>query len=450
MMKKSIFKNIILVLLVALGVVCLCCCTSGKKTPEVTTTEYHPYDDAETVQVVIRGMNLEEGAMSFQGVKDSKPYELLFNEGANLYNKYGDVMTEKSLQLGQVVDLTYNTKNRKVLDIRISEDAWEVRDISGFSIDRVNHKTTILNQSYTYDDDVVVVSGDGLISVGEVCKEDLVVARGVKGKLCSVVVEQGHGYVRLKDYDTYIGGMIEIGYDTIVPVTDDMLITVREGTYKLKITKGEHSGYKNIVVEKDLENVVSLQELQIAPDPVGEVFFDVTPADARVMIDGETVDTSQTLQLTYGKHQIRVTAEGYETKEGYITIKNAYKIYTIELSGGEASTEEDTNLTTTAASSTAATEAASTTASDVTTTTSTGHKVTIEGPVGAYCYVDGSLKGTVPCSFDKVVGSHIVTFSMSGCLVKSYTITCTDNNKDDTYTFDALQPYDSVLFEEGN
>ena len=192
-------------------------------------------------------------------------------------------------------------------------------------------------------------------------------------------------------------------------------------------------------------------ELQIAPDPVGSVFFDVTPAEARVMIDGETIDTTQTIELTYGKHRIRVTAEGYETKEGYIDVNAAYKIFTIELAGGDSddTTSTESTGTTEASSSTTATEGTTEKGDEpATDEKTTGNTVRIEKPLGAYCYVDGDYKGTVPCTFDKVVGSHVVTFSMTGCLVKSYTIQCLDNGKNDTYSFDALPTYESVLFNE--
>lgn len=437
---------------------CLCLlavlCAGCQKAPADPTTEaYDPYARAEALTAVISDIDLEAGTMSFVDIDNGKQYDLLYNSGVDVRNKYDEIMSGIMLVPGHIVDIVYNTDNNKLLEVKINPDAWEIRQISSLEFDKANRQAEILNQYYRYTSDLVIVSDGKLIDLNEVCREDQLTARGCGGKLCSLTVDLGHGYVKLEDYDTYIGGMIEIGYDVIVPVTEDMLLTVREGTYKLKITKGEHSGYKNVVVNRDEECTVSLMELQIAPDPVGSVFFDVTPAEARVMIDGETIDTSQTIDLTYGKHRIRVTAEGYETKEGYINVDAAYKIFTIELTGGDS----DEVSSTEAASTAGTTEAVSATAAEGTTEGSdepstdektTGNTVRIEKPVGAYCYVDGDYKGTVPCTFDKVAGSHVVTFSMTGCLVKSYTIQCLDNGKDDTYSFDALPTYESVLFDE--
>lgn len=438
------FKMIICFLIAVLLTGC------EKKEPDATTEAYDPYARAAEETVVIRSLDLEAGTMSFVDIDDGKLYDLLYNNGVDVRNKYDEIMSGSMLEAGQIVDIVYNTDNNKLLEIGINPEAWEIREISGFEFDRANQQAAILNQYYKYTGDLVIVSDGELIGISEVCREDQLTARGYGGKLCSLTVDLGHGYVKLEDYDTYIGGMIEIGYDVIVPVTENMLLTVREGNYKLKITKGEHSGYKNVVVTRGEECTLSLMELQIAPDPIGTLFFDVTPAEARVMIDGETIDTEQTIELTYGRHQIRVTAEGYETKEGYITVNAAYKIFTIELTKeGEDSGSSNTTTATEGSGTTTESGGTSTEEDSKTTTTEhTGNTVTIEKPIGAYCYVDGDLKGTIPCTFDKTVGSHVVTLSMSGCLVKSYTIQCLDNGKDDTYSFDALQTFDSLLFED--
>ena len=461
-------------------IVCLVGC--GKKpVAEATTETYDPYASSLSLIAVIQSIDLEEGTMSFLEIDKGKQYDLFYNNGVDVRNKYGEIMSGTMLSVGQIVDITYNTENNKLLEIAINKDAWEVRQISGFTFDRANHQATILNRVYQYTSDLLVFSNGEQIPDSEVCREDQLTARGYGGKLLSLTVDLGHGYVKLKDYDTYIGGMIEIGYDVIVPVTEDMLLTVREGNYKLKITKGSNSGYKSIAVTRDEENIVSLKELQIAPESIGSIYFDVSPAEARVMIDGETIDTSDIVELTYGRHRIRITADGYESKEGYVTIDAAYRIMTIELAkqgddsstSGSSNTSSETGSATTTGSSVGTASTASTASTDTgsssgdstssqtteskntstaseasaSTIETTKNIVNIEKPIGAYCYLDGSYVGVVPCSFPKTVGNHVITFSMNGCYTKSYTIQCENNGKDDTHSFDSLKPYESAIFD---
>ncbi len=458
-LKMKYIKLIPLVVLLLIG---LMGC-DNKPSAVSTTAEYDPYASADSLIAVIQSIDLGEGTMSFLDIDNGKQYDLLYNSGVDVRNKYDEIMSGTMLSVGQIVDITYNVENRKLLEIAINPDAWEVREISGFTFDRSKHQVTILNREYQYTSDLIIYSDGALIADSEVCREDQLTARGYGGKLLSLTVDLGHGYVKLEDYDTYIGGMIEIGYDVIVPVTEDMLLTVREGNYKLKITKGSNSGYKSISVTRDTENTVSLKELQIAPDSIGSMYFDVTPAEARVMIDGETIDTNETIELTYGRHQIKITAEGYETKEGYFTVDAAYKIMTIELSNTSGEDTEDSTgssgSTGSTVSSAGTTEAGnnsiSTTGAEsseaatenVSSTLTTDNKVTIDKPVGASCYVDGAYIGTVPCTFPKTVGSHVVTFWMTGCYTKSYTIQCVNNGENDRYSFDALETYESVLLD---
>jgi hypothetical protein len=55
--------------------------------------------------------------------------------------------------------------------------------------------------------------------------------------------------------------------------------------------------------------------------------------------------------------------------------------------------------------------------------------------------VDGEEVGEVPCSFDKVKGSHTITFTRDGYATKSYSIYVDGNKKDKLYEFPELERY---------
>jgi len=273
------------------------------------------------------------------------------------------------------------------------------------------------------------------------------------GKLVSVVVELGHGYVRLANQDTYVGGMVEIGYDVIVPVTSDMLVAVREGKYTLRIYNGNYSDSKPVEVKKGKEVTVDLTDIAI---PTGTVTFNITPADATLYIEGEKQDTFAYTNL-YGSYGIRVTCEGYKTFNGSFKISKSLNTFDIELVVDGETTEETTETTTETATATTTTEATteSTTGSEENTTegggteasSTTGNTITIKGPAGAGVYLDGDYVGLAPVTFPKVVGPHTITLYKTGYLIKSYTITATDNGENDEHTFPALTSVFDALEE---
>ena len=75
----------------------------------------------------------------------------------------------------------------------------------------------------------------------------------------------------------------------------------------------------------------------------------------------------------------------------------------------------------------------------------TDNKVTISAPVGASVYFDGEYLGIAPISFKKVTGSHVITLSQTGYLSKSYTVTFTDDGKDESLTYDNLVSITSLI-----
>ena len=267
--------------------------------------------------------------------------------------------------------------------------------------------------------------------------------------VCSVYVDLGHGYVKLSDYETYIGGTVEIGYDVIAPVTEDMLLTVREGTYTLRISKGNDSGTKEVKVVKNQETDVSLSDIAIEPKQIGSVLFEVTPGDAAVYIDGKQVNTEGAIELTYGKHSIYITAPGYGSYSASFNVSYAYKVKKYVLEESDSTTDSTAAKSTTTESTDQSTTGTggSTTATTTADTTGkkTSNKVTVSKPSGVNVYLDGEYVGVAPISFTKVTGSHIITLSMSGYLSKSYTVTFSDDGADKSLEYDALTSVASLL-----
>ncbi len=66
------------------------------------------------------------------------------------------------------------------------------------------------------------------------------------------------------------------------------------------------------------------------------------------------------------------------------------------------------------------------------------HTITIAEPMGAAVYLDGTFKGTAPCSFPKSIGTHTITLSMSGYTTKSYTVEIANDYENVEWKFPAM------------
>ncbi len=452
------YRSAALSVLFLLMVLTLTACGNKPVKPPVYDDSVDPEDKMEIFAIV---SNIDEvnGKIKLRSVGYTSEVTLVFNGGADVKDKYGELLPMSEVLLGSVVDAVYDANRNKLLSLKISDsEALEKKEkVSAADIDYLEKTVKIDGKQYKMSNNVCAFSDNKEIGLDEICSEDQLSVWIYNNIVCSFNVELGHGYVKLVDYASYIGGMVEIGYDVIVPVTEDMLLTVREGTYTLRISKGGDSGTKEVKVEKNKEQVVSLADIAIEPKQTGSVLFNVKPSDAAVYVDRIRVNTEGAVELIYGKHRIDIIKDGYDRLSGTLTVKEPYKVKDYTLTEKDTAKESSTETKKTTAAATVAknttektTEAATTedkNTKDVNTSSGekTNNKVTITAPAGASVYFDGEYLGIAPISLKKVTGSHIITLSQTGYLSKSYTVTFADDGEDKNLTYDALVSLTSLI-----
>ncbi len=445
-------KKIFLFLVLLMTVFSLSACKRRGPAPTEATEAVSEEQADETEHFIgtVKEIDLLLNVITFVDVLTDQEYALAYNGGVMITNKYDGILAISQLAVGEIVDVSYDMSQGNLVSIHINENAMRYENINGLEIDILGKTLNVAGENLQYSDNVVVYDGQKLIEISALSARDELVLRVYDGKLCSATVEEGHGYVKLINYDTYIGGMIEIGYDVIVPVTENMVLTVKEGEYELKITKGSHMGTRYVTVIKDEEITVDLSALQIAPEQTGAAVISVLPeeAEAKITVDGTKYKAGEEIELVYGKHILRINAEGYEPVATYLVIEQAYKKYeyTLKASGSASDSTTEENRDTTATSEASTEENTNPSSEDTTgdgteekTTEEKKNQITINAPIGAKLYVDGEYVGVIPCSFTKTEGKHIITLTMEGCVTATYILDVEENGKDETYSYDELE-----------
>ncbi len=440
-------KNIILTVMLFLLMFTFGCSDSGEvKVYDVTNEAVSSHEEV-TITAVIAHKDLEQNIFNFIDCKNGESLDLIYHGGVIVSNTYGDVILQEDVAEGTVVDVVYYSDTLKLVSIDVSESGRVMKEVTKFTADVAAGKAKYKGTTCTMSEHIIAIDKGQVIDINEINSEDQLTLNFFNDVLVSVVVELGHGYVRLTNHESYVGGMVEVGYDVIVPVTNDMLVAVREGSYTLRIYKNGFSNSKSVVVNRDKETTVNLGDIAI---PTGTATFTVTPSDAKIYVNGDVIGGNTYTNL-YGNYEIKIEAEGYKSFNGSFKISKTVNTYTINLvaledeDDDEEDDESSTGTTTEdeKASDTDATESSTTesqTESSATEATGevTDNKITIKAPTGASVYVDGDYIGIAPVSFTKVVGSHTITLYKSGYLIKSYTIQATDDGKDDEYSFEEL------------
>ena len=204
-----------------------------------------------------------------------------------------------------------------------------------------------------------------------------------------------------------------------------MLVTAREGTYTVELQASGLTGSKTVTVEKGQETSVDFSEYTLPATKQGTVNFKITPQNAIMTIDGEEVDYSSPVQLTYGRHTLTLKANFYEEYTETFVVNSAYFTKVIDMTSKSSSTN-------------------STTASDLTS----GYKVNVTAPEGAALYVDSVYVGIVPCSFEKKAGNKTITLTKNGYNTISYTISIANSSGDLNYAFPDMVKTDESVTEE--
>lgn len=381
------------------------------------------FDSADTA-VVVR-INKEEEKITFLNLTVNRNYTLQYDGTTVFSDRYGQSMTLEQIREGDIVDVTFLKSKKRLATLAISGDSWTTADISRYQFDAVSHDVTIGNEVYKVTEHTKIFSDGEEIEMMDLNSVDILTFHGIGNTVHSIVVEKGHGYLRLSGDENFIGGWIEVGQNIIRQITEDMLLTVPEGNYQVLISITGGGGTKSVIINRNTEITLDIGDLEIEAPQYGQVLFAMSPSSASLYVDGTLVDTSLPVTLEYGIHQLMARADGYSTVTSYLKVaqESAGIDITLDLEEDDEEEEEDNQETVSSGNA---------------TTTASYYQVYIDAPEGAEVYVDGNYIGICPVSFRKVEGPHVVTLRRTGYETRSYTIQVDGEDKDISYSFAEL------------
>ena len=240
------------------------------------------------------------------------------------------------------------------------------------------------------------------------------------------------------NYQDFLGGIAEVSNSLMVPVSENMLITVAEGNYRLTLCKRRAAATKTVTVRSDEETVVDFSDYVATATNIGEVTFNIEPDGAALYLNGMAVNYSKPVALRYGKYNIAVSLTGYKTFTGVLTVGQPSQPLDINLIEEKAEVSDK--------KATASPTAAPSSKDDNTITKKidSNHTITVSAPEGAEVFLDNVYKGLAPCTFTKVIGSQTITLSDAGYVTKSYSVDILDDDKNVKLSFADLVKDDTA------
>jgi hypothetical protein len=441
---KTKLTKIILCIAAAL---CLCACEQ-KPSPSVPiepageTTESSIFVYSDTCIIV--ETDRSTSSITFQNLETGLRYTLTYDSLTFFTDRYSKSITATQVSNGQICNISFVKDGKKLKSLEVASNYFEYTNVSGFKFYNSSTRMEYLKDKYELDDNIVVCSGKETIDVLEIADEDVITIRGNGHTVYSISVDRGHGYLSLDNDKYFIDGFIEVDKD-IRKITEDMVLTVPEGKYSVLISKDGTSAVKEVTVGRNQDAVIDLSDVEIKKN-FGNITFSTDPENATLIIDGEKVnDISKPVKMEYGIHEVIVRADGYETLSKYLSVgtpKAEVEFKLTKLADDETDNKDDKTTSTDTDNNTDDKKDGSET-TDENKENKTGTKVYIDAPKDAELYVDGNYVGVVPCSFDKKIGTVVLTLKKDGCQTRSYTINLEDINTDSRYSFSELLKLES-------
>ena len=395
------------------------------------------YDCADTA--IVAGKNTKDKTITFFNIVMKRNYTLNYDGTSKLLDKYNNSLSMEQVSEGDIVDLTFLKSKKKLNSLQMSTQSWKLEDVANLELLSAKKQMKVSDSIYTYTNDLFIFSNGVNAQIMDINQCDKLNIQGIGHTIYSIAIDKGHGYLRLKNDEYFIGGWIEVGQEIIKTISEDMLLVVPEGTYNVLISTKGASGTKSVTIERDEETELDIGDLKGEEiKKYGNLLFALTPDTATLYMDGEEVDTSAPYQIEYGIHQMMAKADGYQTVVQYIKVgqENATIQVTLEKQGSDEDNSVSANSTSSLPQSTNTSSNAS--VSSNTPVSTAGYKVTINAPTGAEVYIDGNYVGIAPISYTKVEGIHVVTLRKTGYSTRSYTIHVDGEEKDASFSFSDL------------
>ena len=322
-----------------------------------------------------------------------------YTGGTLVGDQYGSPLTISQLKAGDVVEITYNSELSRLGQVMLSADAFTYSGVTKYNLSAGNGTVTIGEESYDMNPGMQVFSEGRQIGVDE------------------VINHKGHGYLDLTGEDAFLGGWIEVGQTTICQIAQDMLLTVPEGTYTVRLTGDKLEESREVTIKRNQETILDLSDVEIPPLEKGVVILDVTPSSAKVAVDGTSVETTYPLRLSAGLHQLSAEADGYDSITEYFKVETEKTTVTLDLSKKKTVSENS-----------------------ISTQSENGATLTIAAPEDVEVYQDNLYMGLAPVTYTQTAGSHTITLRKEGYVTRSHDIEIADDNRDVTYSFPDLEP----------
>lgn len=284
-------------------------------------------------------------------------YQYYYGLTTGFFDKYGNHMSVSDIHQGDVVDISGADSDGKAKRIQKSDKVWTNDTVTNFSVDKDKSVLEIGSSSYRLGERTMIFSGSDVIDTDSITAQDKLSVVGIDKDIVSISVTTGHGTLQLSNTSLFEGSFLQLGDRIFAEITKDMSLDVPEGSYTLAVANNGWGGSTDIEIKRGETTKVNLNDLKGEGPKKSSILFEVDVQGAKIYVDGKEIDYTSPVEITYGKHTLKVTADGYDTwtRTLYVNSKEATIQITINDNADSGSSGSDSSGTGTNSTATAQT-----------------------------------------------------------------------------------------------
>lgn len=347
---RYMFYSIILSMILLAG--------CGQQTRPVSTAQYYnpaketaaDTEEAEdavaktsigTDLYLIIGNDMTNEQLNLKQLASGKQYLYVYSLSTDFLDKYGNSATTMDFEPGRVIHIGKKDGEGRLLQAQIADEVWEYSDITKYSVDTERGIFKIADSKYSYDADLFVESNGEKIRLSDLNEKDKIRVVGIGTKILSVSVTTGQGILELRNTSVFEGSFIQVGSKIFAQITHNMKLEIPEGTYTVTVANEGYGGSTEVEIARGEVCTLDLDELKGEGPKTGSITFYIDVEGATLSIDGDTVDYSAPVVLTYGVHELHAEADGYDDFDKKLFVNSAAANIDISLTGESTASDND-------------------------------------------------------------------------------------------------------------
>lgn len=272
-------------------------------------------------------------------------YQYYYGLTTGFFDKYGNHMSVSDIHQGDVVDISGADSDGKAKRIQKSDKVWTNDTVTNFSVDKDKSVLEIGSSSYRLGERTMIFSGSEVIDTDSITAQDKLSVVGIDKDIVSISVTTGHGTLQLSNTSLFEGSFLQLGDRIFAEITKDMSLDVPEGSYTLAVANNGWGGSTDIEIKRGETTKVNLNDLKGEGPKKSSILFEVDVQGAKIYVDGSEIDYTSPVEITYGKHTLKVTADGYDTWTRTLYVNSKEATIQITINDNADSTGSDSSGT---------------------------------------------------------------------------------------------------------